>query len=222
MKNQLLRSDICYAFHKTWEGVDLIPMIRLAFPVQLIQTPLLVSNVQVLCISEDVIQAKFSALSSKYGAFQDDVVDMVLVDPAMLLNAPSSTLRSREFKTKGQDPVAWKRFERDHSRASSALLNEDAFSMNRHQHQLSIHEDSPVRYASSGAHGPDSGPPTTDTCSNRNSKKENTKAALKRMLDLADLTSLTLESVVDLWSSDRHIAGMSNWELGERLSALAR
>lgn len=41
-----------------------------------------------LCLGTDMLRAKFESLAKQYGGFQDDVADMILVDPTVLIKAP--------------------------------------------------------------------------------------------------------------------------------------
>lgn len=42
---------------------------------------------EVLCFSPLTLKSKFDSLCAKYGSFQDDVVDMILVEPTLLIKA---------------------------------------------------------------------------------------------------------------------------------------
>jgi hypothetical protein len=53
---------------------------------------------RVLCLSSATLAAKFASLTRKYGAFQDDIVDIILVDPNVFLNAPAVTSASGAAK----------------------------------------------------------------------------------------------------------------------------
>ncbi|GAX79459.1 hypothetical protein CEUSTIGMA_g6900.t1 [Chlamydomonas eustigma] len=52
---------------------------------------LICKDPRILCFSSKTLSAKFSSLMSKYGSFQADVVDMILVDPNVLLKMPVLT-----------------------------------------------------------------------------------------------------------------------------------
>ncbi|KAG1653208.1 hypothetical protein FOA52_006733 [Chlamydomonas sp. UWO 241] len=61
---------------------------------------------RVLCLSSATLAAKFASLTRKYGAFQDDIVDIILVDPNVFLNAPAATSATSVPKKKQRQQPA--------------------------------------------------------------------------------------------------------------------